>query len=102
VALGPGKSLSLVTVGGKSFLLAATNDRISLISELAASDLTIEVDPPENNPETMAGFDMAGFHAAASSADGKRRPAGYLRSFRAVLSKRVQRDSKAGAASGRT
>ena len=45
VALGPGKSLSVVAVGSRSFLLAATNDRISLVSELETGDLKVAVDP---------------------------------------------------------
>ena len=122
VALGPGKSLSLVAVGNKSFLLAATNDRISLVSELQASDLKIEVDLLANEPDTIAGFKAAGFktagfktagfktagfniaalNAAAKGSRGARMPAGYLRSFRAVLSRRLQRHSDSRVATGRT
>ncbi len=117
VALGPGKSLSLVAVGNKSFLLAATNDRISLVSELQASDLKIEVDLLANEPDTIAGFKAAGFktagfktagfniaalNAAAKGSRGARMLAGYLRSFRAVLSRRLQRHSDSRVATGRT
>ena len=112
VALGPGKSLSLVGVGNKSFLLAATNDRISLVSELQASDLKIEADLLANEPDTIAGFNAAGFKtpgftiaaidAAAKGSRGARMPAGYLRSFRAVLSRRLQRHSDSREATGRT
>ncbi len=64
VALGPGKSLSLVAVGNKSFLLAATNDRISLVSELQESDLKIEVDLLANDPDNIAGFNCGWFQDA--------------------------------------
>ena len=112
VALGPGKSLSLVAVGNKSFLLAATNDRISLVSELQASDLKIEVDLLANEPDTIAGFKAAGFktagfniaalNAAAKGSRGARMPAGYLRSFSAVLSRLLQRPSNSRVVTGRT
>lgn len=91
VALGPGKSLSVVTVGSRSFLLAATNDRISLVSELETSDLKVAVDPPENNRDAGAGLD-----------GDARLPAGYLHSLNSVVSRRAQRDGATRAASSRT
>ena len=91
VALGPGKSLSVVAVGSRSFLLAATNDRISLVSELETSDLNIAADPPRNNRDVVAGF------------DGDARPAtGYLHSLDSVLSRGAQSDGKTRLASPRT
>ncbi len=97
VDIGPGKSLSLVAVGSKGFLLAATTDRIYLVSEIEVSDLKVAVDLPENTPDTMADS-----NAASGSSHAERLPAGYLRSFNAVLSRRVQRDSKIRADSRRT
>ena len=92
VALGPGKSLSVVAVGSRSFLLAATNDRISLVSELETSDLNIStVDSPRNNREVVAGFD-----------GDARPPTGYLHSLNSVLSRGAQSDGKTRLASPRT
>ena len=91
VALGPGKSLSVVAVGSRSFLLAATNDRISLVSELETGDLKVAVDPPRNNRDVVAGF------------NGDARPlAGYLHSLNSVLSRRAQSDGTTRVASPRT
>ena len=59
LALGPGKSLSVVAVGRRSFLLAATNDRISLVSELETNDLKAAAELPETNPDAVAEFDRA-------------------------------------------
>ena len=90
VALGPGKSLSVVAVGSRSFLLAATNDRISLVSELETSDLRVAADPPRNNRDV-------------TGADGDARPpTGYLHSLNSVLSRRAQSAGTARAASPRT
>ena len=91
VVLGPGKSLSVVAVGRRSFLLAATNDRISLVSELETSDLKVAVDPPENNRDIVAGFD-----------GDARPPTGYLHSLNSVVSRRAQRDGTTRVASART
>ena len=88
VALGPGKSLCMVTAGSRSFLLAATNDRISLVSELETSDLKVAVDPPRNNRDVVAGFD-----------GDARPPTGYLHSLNSVLSRRAQRDGTTRVAS---
>ena len=91
VSLGPGKSLSVVAVGSRSFLLAATNDRISLVSELETSDLNIAADPPRNNRDVVAGFD-----------GDARPPTGYLHFLNSVLSRGAQRDGKTRLASPRT
>ena len=91
VALGPGKSLSVVAVGRRSFLLAATNDRISLVSELETSDLKVAVDRPRNNRDAVAGFD-----------GDARTPTGYWHSLNSVVSRRAQRHRATGAASSRT
>ena len=88
LALGPGKSLCMVTAGSRSFLLAATNDRISLVSELETSDLKVAVDPRRNNPDVVAGFD-----------GDARPPTGYLHSLNSVLSRRAQSDSTTRVAS---
>ena len=40
LAVGPNRTLSLVRVGPRLFLLAATNERMSLISELNPDELT--------------------------------------------------------------
>ena len=91
LALGPGKSLSVVAAGRRIFLLAATNDRISLVSELETSDLNITVDPPRNNRDLVAGFD-----------GDARPPTGYLHSLDSVLSRGAQSDGKPRLASPRT
>ena len=91
VALGAGKSLSLVAVGRRSFLLATTNDRISLVSELQTSDLKVAVDRPRNNREAVAGFD-----------EDSRLPTGYWHSLHSAVSRRAQRHRTTGAASSRT
>ena len=40
VSLGPGKSLSLVRVAGRCFLVGATKDQVSTVAELSMAELT--------------------------------------------------------------
>ncbi len=49
--LGPGRSLHLVEIGNKLLLLGATSQQVSLLAELAASDL----EPPTEVPAAESG-----------------------------------------------
>ena len=91
VTLGPGKSLSMVAVGPRRLLLAATNDRITLVGELAAGDLNAATNLPEKNDDAVPGFGA-----------GARLPTGYLHSLSSFLLRGDQRGAKARAASRRT
>ena len=45
VPLGPGKSLSLVQVAGRCFLVGATKDQISALAELSPAECAFDQQP---------------------------------------------------------
>ncbi len=55
LAIGPNKTLSLVRVGPRLFLLAATNERVSLVSELNPDELA-DCPAPETKASLLSGL----------------------------------------------